>query len=283
MTRLLHTSLLTVACLLHLTSCGSKDADASQPGGAAEPKQACFAPRPGEVWKYKVQKEIPIDLRLSKTDAARRPQRTDNAHLITFEQVRTCTGERVLEESGKSLTGITISENGKMLGEELYQISPEGILSWGWIPVHVKDEDVELLPEGVPIATPGMQPGETWECLGTDEDSPFLFRVIERGNVTVPAGTFHAARIQITSEKISPHPVTGEDHVTYLKRTVWFAEAVGVIKEEIVYYGEQGVRVKQRSELVHWITTPDTPDPEATMVNTGRDLFSDPEQPGRGE
>ncbi|MEE3179305.1 MAG: hypothetical protein VX317_06455, partial [Verrucomicrobiota bacterium] len=230
--------------LLALGGCGKTagpDTTREQDG----PEVAYFSPHPGETWKYKVQKEIPIELRLSEADAALRPQLTDTAHLITFEQIRTCTGEREIEALGKTLTTIAISENGKVMGEELYQLGPEGILSWGWIPANVKNGEAHLLEEGVAIATPDMQPGQTWEWLGRDSGNPFLFRVIERGMVTVPAGTFQATRIQITSEKISPHPVTGDDHVTYLKRSLWFAKNVGVIKEDIVYYGEQHVRVRQ--------------------------------------
>lgn len=253
--------------LLALGGCGKTagpDTTREQDG----PEVAYFSPHPGETWKYKVQKEIPIELRLSEADAALRPQPTDTAHLITFEQIRTCTGEREIEALGKTLTTIAISENGKVMGEELYQLGPEGILSWGWIPANVKNGEAHLLEEGVAIATPDMQPGQTWEWLGRDSGNPFLFRVIERGMVTVPAGTFQATRIQITSEKISPHPVTGDDHVTYLKRSLWFAKDVGVIKEDIVYYGEQHVRVRQRSELVHWVVPSGGPPPKKVMVNT---------------
>lgn len=250
-----------------LAGCG-KHGDPDTTSEQKDPPVAYFTPDPGEVWKYKVQKEIPIEFRLSEADAALRPQRTDTAHLITFEQVRTCTGNRKIEALGKTLTTIAISENGKVMGEELYQIGPGGILSWGWVPANVKDEEAHLLEEGVAIATSDMQPGQAWESLGSEPDCPFLFRVIEAGRVTVPAGTFQATRIQITSKKISPHPVTGEDHITYLKRSLWFAKEVGVIKEDIVYYGEHHVRVKQRSELVHWVAPPAEPRPETVMVNT---------------
>ena len=230
---------------------------------------AYFTPLAGEVWKYRIQKEIPIELRLSEADASLRPQRTDTAHLITFEQVRTCTGEREIDRLGKKLTTIAISENGKTLGEELYQIGPKGILSWGWIPAQVEEEDAPLLDEGVTIASPSMEPGQSWESLGRDPDNPFLFRVIERGPVTVPAGTFQSTRIQITSKKITPHPVTGENQVTYLKRSLWLAEEVGVIKEDIVYYDEQHVQVKQRAELVRWIPPSSRPHPKSVIIKTG--------------
>ncbi len=241
--------------------------DHSATGNASD--VAYFTPMPGEVWKYRIHKEIPIELRLSKADASLRPQRTDTAHLITFEQVRTCTGEREINRLGKKLTTIAISENGKTLGEELYQIGPEGILSWGWIPARIDEEDAPLLDEGVAIASPSMEPGQSWESLGRDPENPFLFRVIERGPVTVPAGTFQSIRIQITSRKITPHPVTGEDQATHLKRSLWLAEEVGVIKEDIVYYDEQHVKVKQRAELVRWIPPSSRPRPKSVIIKTG--------------
>ncbi|MBJ05710.1 MAG: hypothetical protein CMO40_01115 [Verrucomicrobiaceae bacterium] len=283
MIRPLTTIYLTAGGLWILAGCGGPGEEVNSPGVPGEAEAACFSPRRGEVWKYRVQKEIPVELRLSKSDAARRPQRTDNAHLITFEQVRTCTGTRVFEHTGRSLTGIAISEDGKKLGEELYQTGPEGLLSWGWIPADVKDEDVKLLPEGVPIATSGMQPGETWESVGANAENPFLFRVIERDQITVPAGTFQACRIQITSKKISSDPNTGSDQINYLKRTVWFAEQVGVVREEIVYYGEQKVRVKQRSELVHWSPPSGESTPDPPMVSSSKKTLALPVERRHGQ
>ena len=35
---------------------------------------AYFTPLAGEVWKYRIQKEIPIELRLSEADASLRPR-----------------------------------------------------------------------------------------------------------------------------------------------------------------------------------------------------------------
>ena len=51
-----------------------------------------------------------------------------------------------------------------------------------------------------------------------------------------------------------------------------------MIKEEIVYYGEQNVRVKQRSELVHWTTPSSETNPEAAMVNTTGEPFPLPDE-----
>ena len=262
-------ALATAMVALLVSGCGSNNEDEvgdQKAEGAGQGAEHFYNPREGEVWRYKVQKEIPLELRLSEADAARRPERTESSHLITFERVRTCTGTRQPAGAEKMLTTMEISENGEFLGEELYEISPEAVLSRGWIPAS-DDEEANVLESGVALATAKMQPGQVWEGVGRDPGRSFLFRVIEVTKVTVPAGIFEAARIQITSEQ------EGRG----LKRTVWFAENVGIVKEEVVYFGPQRVRVREHSELVHWVIPAGDPPPEAAVVSTGDEPSDDPE------
>ena len=98
-----------------------------------------------------------------------------------------------------------------------------------------------------------MRPGQYWKGNGREPGNPFLFKVIEQEEVTVPAGTFQATRIQITNESRSLNPVTGEDQATSLKRSLWLAKDVGILREETVYYSGEHVTVKQSSELVQWV------------------------------
>lgn len=226
---------------------------ALSPQGIDIPGVPYFNPLPGEIWKYKVEKKIPLGVALSPADASHHTESTDAAQLITFEQTRRCTGKRNLRNGRPVLTAISISENGKLLGEELYQINENEVLSWGWIPAHLKAENAQLLEKGVPLAKTSMRPGQSWESNGREPGNPFLFKVIEQEEVAVPAGIFQATRIQITNESSSFNPVTGKDQATSLKRTLWLAKDVGILKEETVYYSGEHVTVKQRSELVQWI------------------------------
>jgi hypothetical protein len=250
---------LAWACAL-LSGCGEEpDENALSDEGPAAPEEngrVFFSPRKGEVWKYKVQKEIPIELQLSDDDADPPPERTESGHLITFERVRTCTGRKHILGAEKMLTTMQISENGELRGEELYGLGGEGVISRGWIPAGTPVSEAKLLTPGVALATPNMRPGQIWERMGREPGRSFLFRVIEQCQVTVPAGTFDTFRIQIISEQ----------DTSALKRTIWFAEKVGIVKEEVIYYGELRVRVRERSELVHWIVPSNGLPVEATVV-----------------
>lgn len=248
---------LLLGATLMTYSCREKRSPTLQ--GALSPKRVdllgvpYFSPIPGEIWKYRIEKKIPLRVPLSPADASHYTGSTDTAQLITFEQTRRCSGKRNLGNGKPVLTAIAIYEDGKLLGEELYQINRNGVFSWGWVPVHLKAEEAQLLEKGVPLAKASMRPGQYWERNGREPGNPFLFKVIEQEEVTVPAGTFQATRIQITNESSSLNPVTGEDQATSLKRSLWLAKDVGILREETVYYSGEHVTVKQSSELVQWV------------------------------
>ena len=255
-----------LAALLGTSGCGEKAATAEEePTGQGA--EEFYHPRKGERWKYRVQREIPLEVKLSASDKARRPERTESGHLITFERVRTCTGTRKLPGSEKEFTTMEIAENGTVLGEEFYDLNPAGVFSLGWIAHGAKEVDADnLLEEGVALATTKMQPGQIWKGTGLNARREFLFRVIEFTKVKVPAGSFDAARIQITSE------LDGKA----LKRSVWFAANVGIVKEESVYYGTQRTRVRERAELIHWVVPSGAPPAEQSLVTATTD---DPQTP----
>jgi hypothetical protein len=117
-----------------------------------------------------------------------------------------------------------------------------------------------------------MEAGQVWEGVGLDPARTFLFRVIERAQVTVPAGTFDAARIQITSDHFS----NDDEDVMTLKRTVWFAENVGIVKEEVVSYDSQKVLVRESAELIHWVIPSEDEPSGATIVTTEDRLVPEP-------
>lgn len=251
-------SSLLVGCALMMHA-GCREETASRrlgvlPSQMIEDNAICyFSPVSGEIWKYRVEKAIPLGVSLSPADARRHTKSTDVAQLITFEQTRRCNGRRNFEGVTPALTAVAIMEDDKLLGEEFYEIHMDGVFSWGWIPDDMKADGAQLLEKGVPLAKAPMCPGQSWESNGRKSGEPFLFKVIERRDITVPAGTFRATRIQITNESSSANPVTGEEQATSLKRSLWLAEDVGIVKEEIVYYSGGQVTVKQTSELVQWI------------------------------
>lgn len=244
---------------LLLTNCGeplNSAEDTSPEDETTQGAEGFFRPVKGEVWHYRVQKEIPLQVTLTEADRARRPERTESGYLFTFERIRTCNGTRLAKQVNEELTTMEVFEGGERKGEELYDINERGVYTRAWIPQGMDpDRPGVLLKEGVVLATPALQPGQVWKGEGAKGGREFLFRVMEIGPVTVPAGTFEAARIQMAA---SP-----DNRGRSLKRTVWFAENVGIVKEEVVSYGPQRTLVREYSELVHRVIPP----PEAPRTD----------------
>ena len=89
-----------------------------------------------------------------------------------------------------------------------------------------------------------MTGGQSWSVASGDSGRHFSLQVIERTNLTVPAGTFEAARLRIIT-------TIGDKQST--KRTIWFAENIGIVKEEVIHYDASQIRVREHLELSDWV------------------------------
>ena len=184
---------------------------------------------------------LPKHAQLSAADRRRHTSLSRDGYRLEFERKRICAGLLRPEGADEEFTCIDIFEDGKKKERELYDVSPEGMFGRGW--AHTDGDESQIqLTEPVPIAVPRMAAGESWEAESSDDNRTFLFRVIERTAVTVPAGTFETARIQITSEADGG----------YLEHTIWFAENVGIVKEESVRSSHETILVRESSELIEW-------------------------------
>ena len=135
-----------------------------------------------------------------------------------------------------------------------------------------------MLNPGVKIALPGMAGGQSWEASGPESGPRFHLDVIERTTVKVPAGEFDASRIRLTST--SPKRTT--------KRTVWFAENVGIVKEQITRFSPERILVKEELVLTKWTlpgeTTPDPAPIDNTKTENDPPAGAGPDpEPGKDE
>lgn len=244
--------LLAAAAGALLTSCqdpenssGSPDTPppTASPLGSGQGIPNFFAPQPGESWVYRVEREIPHGVALSPEYQALQTEETVNGQLITFQRTRTCVGAFELAGVGKPLTIVDVRENEVLKGRELYDINEEGIFSRGWLS-NEEEGSRDVLSEGLAIARRPLQPGASWEHEGASPGHRFEFRVIERVELEVQAGTFDTVRIRFTSES--------DDGGLLSKRTIWFAEDVGIVMEETVRYGPESVLGREWTELVNW-------------------------------
>ncbi|NNC88553.1 MAG: hypothetical protein HKN82_08870 [Akkermansiaceae bacterium] len=232
------------AVAISLASCGDRSARDDRPAppdGGKQGLSGFFAPKPGEAWTYRVERRLPRHARLSAADRKRHTSLSQEGFQLEFERKRVCAGILRPEGAKREFTCIDIFEDGKLKERELYDVGPEGLFGRGWART-VNGKAEMTLSDPVPIAVPRMAAGKSWEARSTDDNRDFRFRVIERTPVTVPAGTFETARIQILSESNGRH----------LEHTIWFAENVGIVKEESVRSSPDAILLRETSELVDW-------------------------------
>ncbi|HEX7831550.1 MAG TPA: hypothetical protein VF787_17980 [Thermoanaerobaculia bacterium] len=74
-----------------------------------------------------------------------------------------------------------------------------------------------------------LKPGSewTWTWAGTGISAAYTYRVTKTEKVTVPAGTFDAARVEYTA--IAKSETRGE--LPQITGTLWMAEGVGLVKQ----------------------------------------------------
>ncbi len=232
-----------------------------------------FAPKPGESWTYEVHRDLPPDTVLNDDDQLRSSSLPGGGFRFTNERHRLCVGVQSPPESDTPLTVLTLSENGIPSGTEYLDIGPQGMVARGWKQAGTVDLPLKLIDPGILLAAPGMTGGQTWTSTGPSAEQSFQFRVIERTKLTVPAGTYEAVRLQMNSANDSKA----------IRRTLWFAENVGIIKEESIYYDKQRITVRETSVLTAWTTPgsepdtePDTSEPEGRTVHDEVTPFPEP-------
>lgn len=234
--------------------CRSKEeAGSPPPPRSAQGVEGFYQPQTNESWTYAGTRSFPPGTNLSPADAEQARELPNGALVIDFERRRVCSGTYRPENADRDLTSFDIYDDGILSEREIYDITAAGVIGRGWAPAEIDLSDGVLLNPGVKIAIPGMTGGQSWSVASKDSGRFFNLQVIERADITVPAGTFEAARLRITAN--------GQDRST--KRTIWFAENVGIVKEEVIHYDRQQVRVREQMELVLWALPTLTGQPSA--------------------
>lgn len=232
-----------IAALLVLANCQNKETASSPPPlPPTQGVEGFFNPQVNESWTYAGTRDFPPGTHLGAGDAGQTTTLPGGAERLPFMRRRVCTGLYRPEGSDRELTTFDIYEDGTLTERELYDITPGGVIGRGWAPAGIPFSNGALLTPGVKIASPGMAGGHSWSVSSGDSGRVFKLQVIERTEITVPAGTFEAARLRIT--------VTGDERST--KRTVWFAENIGIVKEEVIHYGPNHIRAREQLDLVRW-------------------------------
>jgi hypothetical protein len=242
-------ALLAVAIgILATTACREGSTTTGTPTPEIPGLDGFFNPQAGEVWVYAVTRDFAPGSRLRPVEDARATELPDGAKRITFERRRICVGLERPAGAEKALTTFALYEDDRLVEREFYDISSAGLIGRGWTPAPEAGPAVTPAPEGilltpgVTIALPHMVGGQSWTAPGANNGPLFHLDVIERATVNVPAGEFETARIRLTTG--------GTKRST--KRTVWFAENVGIVKEEVTHYGPGSILVREELVLTKW-------------------------------
>lgn len=232
--------LLTAACKKAAPAAASPPPAASPPAsapsgappGAPGPSEIPLLPvKQGDVWRYQVKIEIPAGVASPEAPAS----------ITTHELTRTYIGKVKPLENKPEVDCFEVVIPGSPTERELVEIYEDRILMRGAIIITdgVAGQPQWLEPP-VPFVLSNIRTGSAFPELSVAEGSRTRHSsVVGREDVTVPAGTFRAIRLLMT----------GKDGPLEMRRTIWFAPGIGIVRQEKARYVDEKVLLRETQEL----------------------------------
>ena len=190
----------------------------------------------GDVWIYDVHLEIPEDVTSAGAAAV------DENH----QRVRTYLGKISPAEGLPAVDCFEVTAPAAPVEREFVEIHDDRILMRGSMIMRPETTRPMWLDPAVPFVVAGMKAGTESPTLQTTGGA--LLRktqVISREDIQVPAGDFPSIRLL----------TTGHDGELDLRRTIWFAPGVGIVREEKIRYRKGKVIFKETHELTKFSRT----------------------------
>lgn len=227
---------LSISVGLFLTACDSskKSSSGTPPlpttATAVSPDIPILPVTKGETWTYNVHLEIPADVTSQGAPEVNEDHR----------RVRTYIG-KVSPASGlPEVDCFEVAVPGAPTEREFVEILDDRVLMRGSMIMRPETTQPMWLKSPVPFVWAGMKPGtETPEIEAAGGSISRKTQIVAREDITVPAGTFHTVRML----------TTGMDGNLELKRSIWFAPGVGIIREEKVRYRLGKLIFRENQEL----------------------------------
>ncbi len=200
---------------------------------------------PGDRWEYLVTVQAPKGAKMPEAEGVTVKEVPDGIQ-SQFTKVRIYEGKKQIKPEGESLDTFRMERNGKAEELEFSDVRSGAIYARGWKKEGDKPGEVFLLTKPLLMVASTNEAGHQWEIkAGDGRTTPVFnrkFRVFGHEKVSVPAGEFEAIRVE----------VTGASGMTEIKRTYWFAEGVGFVKEEKTYYSKTTRLIHQVMELAKY-------------------------------
>lgn len=190
-----------------------------------------LALKEGDTWTYRVRVEIPPGI-TSEGSAA-----VD----LENEMQRVYLGKRRIGEKQPEVDVFEVTKGVEPVERELVEIFDNRILLRGSV-VRTPEEDlVQWFETPVVFVFAGMRPGHGIANFSDAESGRERgVEVVARESISVAAGEFDAIRLLMT----------GSDGDSMLRKTIWFAPKVGIVKEEKSRYLEDRLLFRETTELL---------------------------------
>lgn len=208
---------------------GDPEVDAGVDAGVGG--QAILPVRKGDIWRYRVETT------LTRSDGGEETR--------VVERVRKYLGEVRKDAEGQAIEAFEIVEEGVPIEQELVRILPDRILACGSLSLAGPNLQPIIFANPVPFVRRGLKGGEDLPEIrfGQKGGAEVVrkIRVIGPEEVEVKAGRFDTIKLLFT----------GQDGPLGIRRTVWFAEGTGIVREEKERFTKAGgVLTHESHELV---------------------------------
>jgi hypothetical protein len=185
----------------------------------------------GDFWRYQVGVEV---------TAPNQPAGAPESK--THQSTRTYLGKLKPAPEKPEVDVFEVVIPNSPTERELVEIYPDRILMRGSIRLTPGEEPKLMwLDPPVPFVLSHIRPGSSLPSLTVAQgETSRGISVVGREDVTVPAGTFRAIRLLMT----------GKDSGLEMRRTIWFAPGIGIVRDQTARYTADTLLFRQTQELV---------------------------------
>ncbi|MFD2257761.1 hypothetical protein ACFSSA_13855 [Luteolibacter algae] len=184
----------------------------------------------GDYWKYNISVEVPAGITSEGASAVELDQ----------EKIRTYVGKVKVAENLPETDAFDVKMEGEPVQRELVEIGDDRVMMRGNTFPEMLDAKPMWLDPAIPFVIAGVRPGQEMTKLSAQDGARKRgIKVVAREKITVPAGEYKSIRLLMT----------GNDGKFELRRTIWFAPGIGIVKEEKTRYVGEKLIFRETTEL----------------------------------
>lgn len=220
----------------------AKDLEIAPTGETGNVESRLWPVTPGDVWEYNVSIEVAAGAALPEAFKGSKLEETaDGIKVHAFRETETYLGREPIGSDQRLVDVFEIRRSGKLVERKFLEIGNSMVSLWGNQEMHPQEKTPRLLANGLAVLREDFRGGEIFqsEFKTRGKEHTMTIRVNGMEKVTVPAGEFDAARVEVNIRGVS----------TSLQ-TFWFVKGVGFIKDTKEVFLNDILLYEQTRELV---------------------------------